>query len=227
MRNTARVGGIALIAFALAFIATFALEARRVSLGFEDGDNPEQSVAFIKLHGGIYEASGTLQIFMTIALTFGTLAVAGIIGQPTPSLIVKSITAFGLFAAAAYFLNGALRLAAARPLLYIDGLRHDWGLTAYLIVQMVGIQGFLQAGIVNFSFWAIGVSLVNVRSRVFPRALSMLVVFPAFHMFTLLFGPFLGKAFDGLYVFYILSVFGTVLWCFMLGILLLRWKPAQ
>jgi hypothetical protein len=227
MNNTARIGGIALILFALAFITTFALEATRVSLGFEDGDNPEQSVAFIKKHGGIYEASGTLQIFMTITLTVGILAVAETIDQPTPSLLVKSITVFGLFAAAAYFLNGALRLAAARPLLYIDSLRHDWGVTTYLIVQIVGIQGFLQAGIINFSFWAIGVSFVNARRHMFPRALSVLVVFPAFHMFALLFGPLLGKAFDGLYLFYVLSVFGTILWCFLLGILLVRRKPAQ
>lgn len=227
MKNTARVGGISLIVFALAFVATFALEARRVPLGFDDGDNPEQSVAFIKKHARIYEASGILQIFMTVALTVGTLAVAETLGQPTPSLAVKSITVFGVFAAASYFLNGALRLAAARPLLYIDSLRHDWGLTAYLIVQMVGIQGFLAAGLVNFSIWAIGVSFVNARSHVFPRALSVLGVFPAFHVFVALFGPFLGSASDSLFPFYVLSIFGTVLWCFVLGILLVRRKSAQ
>lgn len=140
MKSTARIGGIALILFALAFVATFALESMRVPLGFEDGDNPEQSVAFIKQHGNIYEASGTLQIFMMVALTVGTLAVAATLGQPTPSLANRAITAFGLFAAFAYFLNGALRLAAARPLLYIDSLQHDWGVTAYLIVQMVGFK---------------------------------------------------------------------------------------
>ena len=143
MKSTARFGGIALILFALAFVATFVLESMRVPLGFEDGDNPEQSVAFIKQHGDLYEASGTLQIFMMVAMTVGTLAIAAILGQPTPSLAIKAITAFGLFAAFAYFLSGALRLAAARPLLFIDSLQHDWGLTAYLIVQMVGVQVFV------------------------------------------------------------------------------------
>jgi hypothetical protein len=226
MNTTARVGGISLIVFTLAFIATFTLESWRVRLGFEDGDNPEQSVTFIKQHGRIYEASGIVQILMTVALTVGSLAVAETLGQPVPSLAVKSLTAFALFSAAAYFLNGALRLAAARPLLYIDSLGHEWGVIAYLIVQMVGVQGFAQAGIVNFSFWAIGVSLVNIRARQFPRVLSLLGVLPAFHLFTGLFGPFLGTALDNLFVFYILSIFGTVLWCFVLGILLVRRKPA-
>jgi len=224
--STARAGGISLTVFVLAFVATFALESWRVQLGFEDGDNPEQSVSFIKQHGRIYEISGIVQILMTVALTVGSLAVAEVIGQSAPPLAVKSIAAFGLFSAAAYFLNGALRLAAARPLLYIDGLRHEWGVTAYLIVQMVGVQGFAQAGIVNFGLWALGVSLVNARIHLFPRALSLLGVFPAFHLFAGLFGPFLGTALDSLFMLYVLSIFGTVLWCFVLGILLVRWKPA-
>ena len=227
MNNTARVGGIALIVFTVGFVATFALESWRVPLGFDDGDNPEQSVTFIREHAGIYEASGITQIFMAVALTVGALAVAETMGQPTPSLAVKSVAAFALFAAAFYFVNGALRLAAARPLLYFDSLRHDWGLTAYLIVQMVGVQGFVQAAISNFSFWAIGISLSNARSHLFPRAVSLMGVFPAFHLLFGLFGPIFGNAIEGLYLLYVSSIFGAVLWCFILGIVLVRRKTAQ
>lgn len=227
MKDTARIGGVALIGFALAFVAVFALESWRVSLGFDDGDNPEQSVTFIQQYGRIYEVSGIAQIAMTVALTVGSLAVAELFRPSAPSLAVKSITAFALFSAVTYFLNGALRLAAARPLLYIDGLHHEWGVTAYLIVQMVGVQGFAQAAIVNFSFWAIGVSILNARIPLFPRAFSLLGLFPAFHLFVGLFGPFLGTALDGLFILYVVSIFGAVLWCFVLGILLVCWKPAS
>ncbi|MFN8442589.1 MAG: DUF4386 family protein [Caldilineaceae bacterium] len=222
--TTQRIGGISLIIFVLAFVATFTLESLRVPLGFEDGDNPEQSVTFIRQHGRIYEASGIVQLLMTVALTIGSLAVAEVIRPSAPSLAVKSIAAFALFSAAGYFLNGALRLAAARPLLYIDDLRHEWGVTAYLIVQMVGVQGFAQAGLVNFGFWAIGISALNARIRLFPRVLSLLGIFPTFHLFAGLFGPFLGTVFDSLFIVYVLSIFGTVLWCLVLGILLVRWK---
>ena len=224
--TTARIGGIALLLFVLAFVATFTLESLRVQLGFEDGDNPEQSVAFIKKHGRIYEVSGIVQISMTILLTVGALAVAEVAGQSAPPFAVKSMTAFGLFSAAGYFLNGAMRLAAARPLLYIDGLQHEWGVTAYLIVQMVGVQGFAQAGIVNFSFWAMGFSLLNTKTRLFPRAFSLLGLFPAVHIFLGLFGPFLGAALDSLWLVYVMSIFGTVLWGLILGFMLVFRKSA-
>ena len=70
------IGGIFLIIFSLSFIGVFALESSRVQLGFEDGDNPEQSVAFLREHGVIYEVSGTLQIMMSVALVISVLAVA-------------------------------------------------------------------------------------------------------------------------------------------------------
>jgi hypothetical protein len=53
-----------------------------------------------------------------------------------------------------------------------------------------------QATIVNLGFWAIGVSLVNAGSHQFPRALSLLGVFPAFHLFAGLLGPVLGTALE-------------------------------
>ena len=221
---TSRAGGLALIVFSLAFVATFMLESWRVPLGYDDGDNPEQSVAFLRQHGRIYEASGIVQILMTVALTVGALAVADLSSPHSPSLLANTTTAFGLFSAAAYFLNGALRLAAARPLLYIDGLNHEWGVTAYLVVQMVGVQGFAQAGIVNLSIWALGVNLQNTRMRLVPRVLSVLGIFPALHLFLGLFGPLFGTAFDGLFPLYVGSFFGTVFWCLVLGILLLRRK---
>jgi len=227
MTGTARVGGVFLIAFALAFLGAFFVESLRVSYGFDDGDNPEQSVAFLKEHGEVYEGSAVLQIFMMVALTVGALAVAQTIGPAAPALAVKSITAFGLFAAFAFFLNAALRLAAARPLLYIDSLSHEWGLTAYLTVQMIGVQGFMQAALVNLSFWTIGICVLNLRSRTFPLAMSLFGLPPAFHVFVGLFGPLFGNAFEGLFLLYVLGLFGSALFCLVLGVVLVRFKPAR
>lgn len=224
MAKTRLIGGICLIAFSLAFIGVFALESSRIQLGFEDGDNPEQSITFLREYSVIYEVSGTLQIMMSIALVVSVLVVANTLGQETSDLPVNISSVFGSFAAAGYFLNGALRLAAARPLLYIDGLNHEWGITAYLVVQMVGIQGFAQAAIVNLGFWAIGLSLVTAQRRLLPRAIPLLAVFPAFHLIAAIFLPFLGEPPSALFVLYVFSIFGTVLWCLVLGIYLTRFK---
>ena len=226
MTRTRLIGGICLIAFSLAFIGVFALESSRVQLGYDDGDNPEQSVAFLLEHAIIYEVSGTLQIMMSVALVISVLVVANSFAQETSDLPVNISSVFGIFAAAGYFLNGALRLAAARPLLYIDGLNHEWGVTAYLVVQMVGIQGFAQAAIVNLGFWAIGLSLVLVRRRFLPKAIPLLAAFPAFQLFAAILLPFFGEPPSALFILYVLSIFGTVLWCLILGIFLTRFKTA-
>ncbi len=227
MTKTRLIGGICLIAFSLTFISVFALESSRVQLGFEDGDNPEQSIAFLREYSVIYEVSGTLQIMMSVALVVSVLVVANTFGQETSDLPVNISSVFGIFAAAGYFLNGALRLAAARPLLYIDGLNHEWGITAYLVVQMVGIQGFAQAAIVNLGFWAVGLSLVTAQRRLLPRVIPLLAAFPAFHLIAAILLPFLGEVPSTLFILYVFSIFGTVLWCLVLGIFLTRFKTAH
>lgn len=227
MNRPSLIGGILLIAFSLAFIGVFALESSRVQLGFDDGDNPEQSIEFLHEYGVIYEVSGTLQILMSVALVVSVLVVANTFSQGTPDLPVNISSVFGIFAAAAYFLNGALRLAAARPLLYIDNLNHDWGITAYLVVQMVGIQGFAQAAIVNLGFWAIGLNVIAARRRLLPKAITLLAAFPAFHLIAALFLPFMGEPSGALFILYVFSIFGTVAWCLVLGIFLARLKTTN
>lgn len=224
MTKTSLIGGICLIAFSLAFIGVFALESSRVQLGFDDGDNPEQSIAFLREYSVIYEVSGTLQLMMSVALVVSVLVVANTFSQETSDLPLNISSVFGIFAAAGYFLNGALRLAAARPLLYIDGLKHEWGIMAYLVVQMIGIQGFAQAAIVNLGFWAVGLSLVTAQRRLLPRAILLLAAFPAFHLIAAIFLPFLGEPPGVLFLLYLFSIFGTVLWCLVLGIFLTRFK---
>lgn len=227
MSKTPLIGGILLIGFALAFLGVFALESSRVQLGFDDGDNPEQSVAFLREHSLIYEVSGTLQILMSVALVVGVLTVSHTFDQGMSDLPLKASTVFGIFAAAGYFLNGALRLAAARPLLYIDGLNHEWGVIAYLVVQMVGVQGFVQAAIVNLGFWAIGVSVVTARRRLLPKAILLLAAFPAFQLLAAIVLPFFGDPPSALFLLYVLSIFGTVTWCLVLGVLLARFKEPR
>jgi hypothetical protein len=70
--------------------------------------------------------------------------------------------------------------------------------------------------------WAVGLSLIGLRTKVIPLAICVLGIFPAFRIVSGILGSLgvLPEA-DGLWVISIASIFGTILWCLMLGIVLL------
>lgn len=222
MNSTFRIGGIALILFALCYFASFALSSPIV--GFEDGDNPAVSLEYLRQHANLYFLSGVAAVLAAITLTVAVFSIADTVLRPTSSLLTRTSSTFGLFAAAFFFGNGVVHIQAPGTLIYIESLNHDWGLSAYLAVQMIGTQGLGSAGIFALSIWAMGLSLVGWRSRRLPRPLALLGILPALPWLM----GFLGRLAmlpDGLWLLYIGSIFlGIPLWGVALGVFLLRQK---
>lgn len=139
MNKTSRTAAIAITFFAILHLAGFLLASP--IFGLEDGDNPASSLEFIKQHSDLWFFSGLASVLAAIALAFAAHAIADTILRPFSSSLPKTVTTFGLFAAAFFFAHGVMRLQSPGTLLYIDSLNHDWGLSAYLAVQMAGVQG--------------------------------------------------------------------------------------
>ena len=226
MTSSARIGGIAILLAALLYLASFAFASPLV--GLEDGDNPAVSLEFIRQRSNFYFVSGMASILAATTPTVAVLSTADTVLQPSSSVMMRTTSTFGLFAAAFLFGHGILRIQSPGTLLYIEGLNHEWGLSAYLAVQMAGTQGLASAGIFALSIWAIGLSLAGWRSRKLPRALSLLGILPALPWLMGLLGRLgvLASLPEGLWLLYIGSIIlGIPLWCAVLGVVLLRWKP--
>ena len=161
-------------------------------------------------------------IVTAVTLVIGALAVAEALGGRADRLALRSVTAFGLFAAAFFIVHGALRIGSSGPLIYIAGLREEWGESANPAVQMAGIQGVAVAGILMLCLWGVGLSMIGLRSRVLPLAPAILGIVPAFRLLGLL-GP-LGVLPDAdiLWVLGIVSIVGVMAWSLFLGVVLLR-----
>jgi hypothetical protein len=226
MTRSARIGGIAIILVALLYLISFVFSSPIV--GFPDGDNPALSLEFLRQHSDFYFVSGMASVLAAITLTVAVLSVAETMLQPSSSLLMRTSSTLGLVAAAFLFAHGVLRVQSPGTLLYMDGLNHEWGLSAYLAVQMAGTQGLGSAGIFALSTWEIGLSLAGWRSRKLPRALSLLGILPALPWLIGLLGRLvsLESLPDALWLLYIGPIIlGIPLWCVVLGVVLLRWKP--
>ena len=222
MKNSGTVAGLSIIAFALAGICWFVLESTPPRLGFEDTDNPAIMVGFVRAHPEVFVQAGTSLIIMAISLTIAILAVAEVLGPGSGPVGLRSASAFGLFAAAFFLFGGAIRIGSSGPLLHMAGLRDEWGEGAYLAAQVVS-QGVLIGGIFALCVWVVGLSVVGLRTKAIPLALSVLGILPAFRIVSSTLGP-LGLLPDAevLWLIGMASILGTILWCLLLGVVLLR-----
>lgn len=221
-RSPIRIAAISTSVFALAAIAWFVLEGTPPRLGFEDTDDPSVMVEFIRQHPEVFVQAGALLVLMAISLAIAVLAVEDVVRRQPGGVGLRSTSIFGLFAAAFFLFGGAVRIGSSGPLLHMAGLREGWGEGAYVAAQVVS-QAVLIGGVFAVCLWAVGLSLIGVRTKVIPLALCALGVLPAFRIVSGLLGP-LGLMPDvgGLWVISIASIFGTILWCLILGIVLLR-----
>lgn len=226
LERRATVGGIALLLFAVAYFAWFGLGMVRMNLGFEDADNAAVMLAFFQQHPDIYTLSGLTFVLAGITLTVAVIAVAEIAASRTTSIALRPISAFGLFAAGLFFAAGVLRVQTPGTVLHMARQNPDWGAAAYLAVQMAGTQGFASAAGFALSLWAVGISLLSVRTAVFPAWLSVLGVVLATPLVLGLFGP-LVEGLQSFYPVYIASIFGVMVWCSLFGIVLLRWDSPR
>jgi hypothetical protein len=211
------VAGLTAGAAGLLGLAWFALYLAQPMLGFADTDDPALGVRFVRAYPEVFTATGTLLILTSIVLTVAVKSLAATRPQERGSWGVKAASAFGLFAAFSFLVFGALRIAAVGPLLHMASLDAAWGETAYLVVQMAGVQGVLGVGMLALAVWAVGLSLVGLRTRIIPLAICVLGIIPAIHVAGRLVGH-LNVLPDGAWLLLIASIPGTLVWCLLLGI---------
>ncbi len=220
MNRSTRITGIALVLFAFFYLAGFLL-ASPIS-GLQDGDNPASSLAFITQSGDLYFLSGLAYALAGGVLVLATHSASDSLAAPTRSPFTKTASTFGLIAAAFFFAHGVLRIQSPGTLAYIASLDRDWGLSAYLAVQMSGTQGLASAGIFALSIWAVGVSTTIWLRRSLSRSLALLGVLPALPWIMGLLGRTQALP-ESLWLLYIGSIFlGIPIWSAGLGVALIR-----
>lgn len=219
-RRPTRAAGVGLLVFSVALVSWFVIQ---FGMGSSDADHPAVTIEFIRDNPQNFVYAGIALWVMALSFSAAVLAVDEI--QSNRSWATRATTAWGLFASALFLVHGALRVSTPGTLIYIDSLNHDWGLSAYLAVQMIGTQGLGAGGLLALSFWAIGTSMLSARHRTFPRAISALAIFPILLVLAGAAGP-LGLDSDAGYFVYVTSFLGLVLWCFVFAVvLLLRKRP--
>lgn len=225
-----RIAGIASIITGIAGAAWFYLESTPPRLGFDDTDSPAVSLQFLEQHAIVYAQSGVTLFVMAIALIIASHAVSEVLARRASLLAVKVVTTLGTLSAAFFFMHGVLRLGV-QPILYVNGLREEWGQTAYLVSQFAGIHGFAQAGITMLCLWAVGISIIGFRTRALPIGVCLLGLVPGFRLLGIL-GPILKSSGadefpGGVWILFMASIVGVMLWCLAVGIvLLLRPTPS-
>ena len=221
MKPSTRVAGLSAIVFAVLGVLWFNLESTPPRLGFEDTDDPSVMVQFIRENPAVFIQAGTTLLLMSVTLTIAVLSVATVFVPGSDSVSLRATSAFGLFAAGLFLFGGAVRVGSSGPLLHMAGLREEWGAAAYVAAQVVS-QAVLIGGTLALCVWAVGLSLIGARTKVIPLALCLLGVLPAFRIASGTFGPLglLPEA-DVLWILSLLSILGTIMWCLILGIVLL------
>ena len=131
------------------------------------------------------------------------------------------MTVFGLLAAASFLGLGVTRMSAG-PIAHIEGLQPAWGEAAYLAILMIGTHGLAQAALLTMSIWAVGVAVLGWRTRTVPSVVAGLAFLPGIRLLAIL-GPLgLGEGADILWVAFIASIAGTLIWLLALGLALSR-----
>lgn len=166
-----RVGtAVALLVAAVALVAASVAEFAPGEIR-GDGDNPADSIAFLRAAKEFYAYSGAALILGGATLITGVLGVARIVRVGGLSLAFTAATAFGVLAGGFLAVAGVLRLNTTGTVLHISNLDADWGESAYLAVQMAGTQGLLATGMVGLSGWLVAVALLAARRRLVGLAL--------------------------------------------------------
>ena len=223
--GSTKIAGIASIITGLAGAAWFYLESTPPRLGFDDTDSPAVSLQFLEGHAIVYAQAGVVLFVMAIALIIANHAVSDALASRATPLALRVATTFDLLSAALFFMHGVLRLGV-QPILYVNGLRDEWGQTAYLVSQFAGIHGFAQGAITTLCIWAVGISIIGFRTRLLPTWLCILGLVPGFRLLAIL-GPILKSAGTdelpgGAWILFMASIVGVMVWCVALGIVLVR-----
>jgi len=228
-RRAGVAGPIGAALFVGAGVAGYLFETTARTDGFDDGDNPAHSLALFAVNPTPYSLSGLALAVSALALLMLVLATAESVLAVVRPLYARFVTGVGLISAALLFLGGVIRLQAPGTVTHIASLDREWGIAAYLAVQMSGTQGALSAAIFAFALWSVGLCLVAARPRALPVPVLLLGLLPALVLALPLFalvGRLIGQdTSTALYPVYLVAIFGGIpLFTLGLGAVLLRMR---
>lgn len=212
---------IAPITAGVAGLAWFWAELAPQRFGFFDTDDPSVSLRFLAAHPEAWVQAGLALAIASIALLATVIVVrdrlaAGLVAAgraEAPDLAARTVSAVG-FVAAAMLLGMALVRLAGGPVLYVAGLRQEWGEAAYLVTQFVGIQLLGVGGLALLALWIAGVSWFGARRGVVPPLVAALAVLPALRFIPAL---GLGGLLEGLWLVYMAAIPAGFAWLILLG----------
>jgi len=176
--------GVLLIVAAVALVIASAAEFAPGELR-GDGDNPADSVAYLRAAFEFYGYSGGGLIAGGATLIAGVVGVALLVRAGGLSHAYLVACCFGVLAGGFLAVAGVLRLNATGTVVHISGLDESWGESAYLAVQMAGTQGLLATGMLALSGWLVATAMVAFRRNLaglaviglLPAAIILLLVF--------------------------------------------------
>ena len=222
MRTSAVAAAMSAIVFGVAGLVSTGLQLSQQTLGFEDTDSPAVNLAYLRAHFDNYLQQGLAMFVMAIALTILVFATWDLLAGRSGSLALRTVSTFGLVAAACFFLFGVLRYGV-HPLLYIDGLNPSWGELAYLVQQIAG-RAWVRPG---RDLHDVQLGARRRRPGLPIRRTASLALRsrgdPAFRLLGIV-GPLLGPDSlpGGLWIVFMVSIPGSAVWFVLLGTVLLR-----
>lgn len=202
-----------LLVVALATPGAFLLEILTRPEG-TDGDDPAQSLVYLQEHGTAYALSGACFV----------LAALGLIAAATSMPVrVPFTAALGSVAGGLWVFTGALRLSSPGPIGHIEGMREEWGESAYLVVQMAGTQAGLLGGATCLIIWITVTSALAWRRGGMPRWLAAVGIAPVVLLVTAVLGPAGVELPDFVWFGYVaVLVLGVPLWLLGNAVAMLR-----
>lgn len=171
----ARAAGILLILAAAALVLAVVFEFAPGEIR-GDGDNPADSLEYLRVASQFYGYSGAAFVVGGAALATGVIGTVLVVRRGKLSLPYASASTFGVVAGAFLVLNGVMRLQATGTVLHIAGYDKGWGESAYLVVQMAGTQGALSAAMIAVASWLLATAILSWRRR--ARWLAVIGILP-------------------------------------------------
>ncbi len=210
--NLQRVGGVAGILHAIAFVAgpvALALAISSVGLHEVDMADPAKALpAVLKAYGGFAAWAGTYVLDGAAVLALA-LAFEQRLRDGAPSLI-RAATATGLIAAGFFVAAGVLDMTGLPEIAGHYAANHDQAGAAYLGFQAV-TDGLLSAASVAYGAWLVMASWAAIRVKAFSRSLNYLGFIWGIVAFLAPFSPDLAS----------FQILGPV-WALWMGVTLLR-----
>jgi hypothetical protein len=213
MTNLQKVGGVAALFEAVAYVVGFVVMATLLNPGDTSGWSPEQKLAFILQRKSIFQP-WTLFIYVAfgIALVPLTVALHNRLKTRSPEL-TSLATPFGLIWAGLVIASGMVASVGLEAMTTLNLTNSALAASAWMTIGIV--QDALGGGVeIVGGIWVLLISATALRSREFPKSLNYIgLTIGAFGILTIV--PSLGD---------LGTIFGLgqILWFVLVGTAMLR-----